>query len=686
MDKKIFSLFIIFILTIITLSPIVTSSSQNILIYKENTKNNNITETLYQQKKNRDDWYNSNWIYRKQLNISNPKNNYPIELNISYDTTLEGGEDVSCEEHCKNDFSDLRFTREDGTTLRDYYLKNKEDGEYALMLINTSNDNYMYMYYGNNDTSSASNPEGVYLFYDDFEDGVINTTKWEHGTEGSGGNVEEANGTINISTTYGQHGGAWIRSKSSHRTFTNNISIEKYAYYEDDDYKWFSLGTYDSVICDGTGDTTPPYNYPSFLRLNNSYSWLHMHSGYHSIAKVTNSITINLVLEGWGFFDYEWNNITYNYLYNGSLEWKDEGIHTISVPTDTSYRDDEKDIFISQGGYDSTRAGWIAIEYIRIRRYCPGDEPYWTSFGNEEEYNNPPNIPDDPFPENQSMGVDINVDLSWTGGDPDGDIVTYDVYFGNITPPPIVVNNQSSTTYDPGTLDYDKLYYWQIISWDEHGKYTKGPIWWFNTGDNFPPSKPIITDAPTYGTTDIPLEFSARTTDPESHNVYYMWNWGDGTYSDWVGPFESGNPAEASHSWDETGEFNVTVKAKDIFDAESSWSDSISFTIENKPPNLQIKKPESKALYFFNAFIFRFFETLIIGPIDIIAEANDAISGMNRVEIYIDNNLSKTFESSPYIWRWYAITFFVTKIEIKVIAYDNAGNSATDIIEIFKIY
>jgi len=96
--------------------------------------------------------------------------------------------------------------------------------------------------------------------------------------------------------------------------------------------------------------------------------------------------------------------------------------------------------------------------------------------------NNPPNVPSDPTPANGSTNIFLNTTLSWTGGDPDvGDTVTYDVYFGNTSSPPLVSINQSATTYNPGALMMNTTYYWQIIARDNHGATTPGPLWSFTT-------------------------------------------------------------------------------------------------------------------------------------------------------------------------------------------------------------
>ena len=116
-----------------------------------------------------------------------------------------------------------------------------------------------------------------------------------------------------------------------------------------------------------------------------------------------------------------------------------------------------------------------------------------------EIINQPPYTPSEPYPENGSTDTSIYADLSWVGGDPDLDPVTYDVYFGTASPPPKVVSNQSSTIYNPGTLEHDTTYYWKIVAWDDFNVSAKGPIWEFTTAGNQPPYPPSIISGPAFG-------------------------------------------------------------------------------------------------------------------------------------------------------------------------------------------
>jgi len=103
---------------------------------------------------------------------------------------------------------------------------------------------------------------------------------------------------------------------------------------------------------------------------------------------------------------------------------------------------------------------------------------------------NPPNQPSGPSPANGATGVSRNADLSWSCSDPDGDPLTYDVYFGTGTPPPIAKTDYSKTSYDPGELLYGTTCHWKIVARDSNRVEKEGPIWNFRT--ELPPPGPAV--------------------------------------------------------------------------------------------------------------------------------------------------------------------------------------------------
>jgi PKD domain len=106
---------------------------------------------------------------------------------------------------------------------------------------------------------------------------------------------------------------------------------------------------------------------------------------------------------------------------------------------------------------------------------------------------------------------------------------------------------------------------------------------------NHAPPTPIL-NGPTTGGINQEYEFSVGPiTDPEGDNYYCQWDWGDGNISDWLGPFPSGQTASASHAWTTPGVYELKVKLKDEYDAESNWSAPHELTILNIDFSLEIK-------------------------------------------------------------------------------------------------
>ncbi len=99
---------------------------------------------------------------------------------------------------------------------------------------------------------------------------------------------------------------------------------------------------------------------------------------------------------------------------------------------------------------------------------------------------------------------------------------------------------------------------------------------------NKPPNNPARPDGPTTGGTTIEYSYTTTTTDPEAQQVYYLWSWGD-IMGTWLGPFDSGASAVATHNWSAADDYTVKVKAKDEFGIESGWSDSITVHIQDSP-------------------------------------------------------------------------------------------------------
>jgi len=106
---------------------------------------------------------------------------------------------------------------------------------------------------------------------------------------------------------------------------------------------------------------------------------------------------------------------------------------------------------------------------------------------------------------------------------------------------------------------------------------------WAKVERSKPPEIPQRPEGLTEGLTGAEYTFSTTTTDPEGEHVYYLWDWGDETSSGWLGPFDSGEVAEASHSWTEAENYEIRVKAKDIYNHESDWSDSLKIFIVDVP-------------------------------------------------------------------------------------------------------
>lgn len=120
-------------------------------------------------------WYDSAWTRRKVIDLTGgsagKQTDYQIKLTITYDDDM------------KSDFSDLRFTAWNGTTLLNSWLESKIDSTSAIIWVKTDtpveDDNFnIYMYYGNAGVSDTWSGPDTFLQYhgaatSDFLDAAI---------------------------------------------------------------------------------------------------------------------------------------------------------------------------------------------------------------------------------------------------------------------------------------------------------------------------------------------------------------------------------------------------------------------------------------------------------------------------------------------------------------------------------
>jgi PKD repeat protein len=99
-----------------------------------------------------------------------------------------------------------------------------------------------------------------------------------------------------------------------------------------------------------------------------------------------------------------------------------------------------------------------------------------------------------------------------------------------------------------------------------------------------PPTKPVIS-GPGSGVVGETYSYGFVSSDFfRGDDVYYFVDWGDGSDSGWQGPFGSGEGVTLSHRWDSEGGFVIRAKAKDVWGAESDWSE------------LSVRMPRSRVL------------------------------------------------------------------------------------------
>jgi hypothetical protein len=131
--------------------------------------------------------------------------------------------------------------------------------------------------------------------------------------------------------------------------------------------------------------------------------------------------------------------------------------------------------------------------------------------------------------------------------------------------------------------DYEKLVVIDLHEELQQGEHSIFVGSLFEPDGNQPPVKP---EPPTGNESGVPgekIEYQvSKTSDPDGDKISYLFDWGDGSQSLWL--YKVHGTISSSHNWTKRGKYEVKVKARDQYGAESEWSDPLIVTMpRNKP-------------------------------------------------------------------------------------------------------
>jgi len=167
---------------------------------------------------------------------------------------------------------------------------------------------------------------------------------------------------------------------------------------------------------------------------------------------------------------------------------------------------------------------------------------------------------------------------------------------------------------------------------------------------------------------DIPPDQSDDDTqmDPDNENG----SDDNGGNDDDIPPDQSDDETQADPGPGSGDNATGDIDSQPDGDNNSGGSDDSSQNSEENM-SLNILTPAEGKLYILGKEIVDFPRTLIIGPINIQVEINDANGTITLVEFYIDGDLKYNTTEEPYIYNWNERVFGLRTITVK--AYDDMG-------------
>ncbi|TND08827.1 MAG: hypothetical protein FD123_1681 [Bacteroidetes bacterium] len=161
----------------------------------------------------------SSWAYLMPVTINNPNvsvlTNFQVRLTVNTATPIGAGQMLASGD-------DIRFTDGSCNNIQ-YWIESGLNTATTYIWVKVpslaaSGNTVINMYYGNVSAPAASSGDSTFLFFDDFNDNVFNTTKWT--TRGTPSTLSESGGIL---TVVGNSNWEYIRSNT---TWNSAVVIE----------------------------------------------------------------------------------------------------------------------------------------------------------------------------------------------------------------------------------------------------------------------------------------------------------------------------------------------------------------------------------------------------------------------------------------------------------------------------
>lgn len=124
------------------------------------------------------DWLDFAWHWRVPITISSGESLDDYQVKITMDTAslIAAGKMQATGD-------DIRFTDSDGRTLMNYWIDSDMNTTSTVVWVRVpaipAGISTIYMYYGNPVAPVASSGDATFIFFDDFENGLVDDAKWE---------------------------------------------------------------------------------------------------------------------------------------------------------------------------------------------------------------------------------------------------------------------------------------------------------------------------------------------------------------------------------------------------------------------------------------------------------------------------------------------------------------------------